>query len=252
MAGLRQARKEMEDLFPGSGSSPKDLTAADAHLDQALADFQRTEKELQKARRHLEFVGGTLLRDQRDQEFEALEGLRKIADDLELEYKATKRLLDVLKEEEEKHAAHLGRSLAKPVPEIFSEFTAGRYQQIVLDSGLRFTSVMAKGGEHELASLSVGTRDQLATLVRLGLAAHLKTSIVLDDQLAQSDRTRLDWFRDRLRASVRDHGHQIIVITCRPEDYLRSGEMPKAPCGKLEIHDGMLAVVDLEGVISRE
>lgn len=146
--------------------------------------------------------------------------------------------------------AHLGRSLAKPVTEIFSEFTSGRYAQIVLDSGLRFRSVMAEGGERELASLSVGIRDQLATLVRLALAAHLKSVVVLDDQLAQSDPRRLDWFRDRLRASVRDHDHQIIVITCRPLDYLRPEEMPAPQRNSLETADVRLAVVDLEQLIS--
>jgi uncharacterized protein YhaN len=136
------------------------------------------------------------------------------------------------------------------VTEIFSEFTSGRYAQIVLDPGLRFQGVMAKGSERELGSLSVGTRDQLATLVRLALAAHLKSVIVLDDQLAQSDSQRLVWFRDRLRASVGDHNHQIIVITCRPLDYLQPEEMPVPPCDRFETEDGKLAVVDLERVTS--
>jgi len=249
-AGLRQVRKEMENLPRGSFSSSEDFSTAEALLEKALADFQRTEKELHKTRGQLELVGGTVLRDQRDQEFEVLESLRKCAEDLELEYRATKRLLDVLKEEEMKIAAHLGRSLAKPVTEIFSEFTSGRYAQIVLDSGLRFRSVMAKGDERELASLSVGTRDQLATFVRLALAAHLKSVIVLDDQLAQSDPRRLDWFRERLRASVRDHEHQIVVITCRPLDYLHPEEIPAPPSDKLVSVDGKLAVVDLERLTS--
>jgi len=73
---------------------------------------------------------------------------------------------------------------------------------------------------------------------------------VLDDQLAQSDPQRLVWFRDRLRASVRDHEHQIIVLTCRPLDYLQPEEMPVPPCGRLETEDCKLAVVDLERLTS--
>ena len=42
---------------------------------------------------------------------------------------------------------------------------------------------------------------------------------MLDDQLVQSDATRLAWFRDALRRSAHDSNHQIIVITCRPADY---------------------------------
>ena len=158
---------------------------------------------------------------------------------------------DVLKEADENHAAHLGRSLAKPVTEIFSEFTSGRYAQIILDSGLRLPERDGQGRRARAGGrLSVGTRDQLATLVRLALAAHLKSVIVLDDQLAQSDPRRLDWFRDRLRASVRDYHHQIIVITCRPLDYLRPEEMPAPQPNSLETEDARLAVVDLEQLIS--
>jgi uncharacterized protein YhaN len=48
---------------------------------------------------------------------------------------------------------------------------------------------------------------------------------LLDDQLVQSDPDRLRWFRHALRqtASV---GVQIIVLTCRPDDYLEPAESP--------------------------
>jgi chromosome segregation ATPase len=249
-AALAQARSELESDSGGLITLPESLAAVEALLKQQQAELRRTENELQQARGQLKFVGGTVARDQRDQESQSLDDLKKSAEDLELEYWATKRLLDVLNEEEVKQAAHLGRSLAKPVTDIFAEFTSGRYAQVVLDPGLRFKGVMAKGSERDLASLSVGTRDQLATLVRLALAAHLKSVIVLDDQLAQSDPQRLVWFRDRLRASVGDHNHQIIVITCRPLDYLQPQEMPVPPCDRFETEDGKLAVVDLERVTS--
>ena len=68
--------------------------------------------------------------------------------------------------------------------------------------------------------MSVGTRDQLATLIRLTLAAQLQSVLVLDDQLAHSDTDRMEWFRQRLRNSSIDNQHQIVVITCRCEDYV--------------------------------
>lgn len=169
---------------------------------------------------------------------------------MELEYRATKRLRDVLKESEANHAAHLGRSLARPVTEKFLEFTAGRYDQVTLDPSLRVGCITAMGSGHEVASLSIGTRDQLATLVRLALAAHLKSAVLLDDQLTQSDSRRLAWFRDRLRASVRDHDHQIVVITCRPLDYLYPEELPAYSRERSESDDGRLTVLDLERVFS--
>jgi DNA repair exonuclease SbcCD ATPase subunit len=246
-----QALRGLESDRDGSVSWPDDLAAVEALLEQQQAELRTTENALQEARGELKVVSGAVARDQYDQEKQSLDVLKKSAEDYELEYKATKRLLDVLREEEAKHAAHLGRSLARPVTEIFSEFTSGRYAQVVLDSGLRFRSVTANGGERDQMSLSVGTRDQLATLIRLALAAHLSSVIVLDDQLAHSDPQSLGWFRDRLRASVRNHNHQIIVITCRPLDYLHAEEMPVPPCDRLESADGNLAVVNLERLTSR-
>jgi chromosome segregation ATPase len=249
-AALTLTRQQLEADACKSESCPDDLSAAESLLEQERAQLRKTEDELKEARGQLKFVGGAVARDRRDREVEALGGLTKVAEDVELEYRAARYLLDVLKEEEENQATHLGRSLAKPVTEIFPEFTSGRYAQIMLDSGLRFQSVTAKGSARDLESLSVGTRDQLATLVRLALAAHLKSVVVLDDQLAQSDAQRLAWIRDRLRTSVRDHEHQIIVITCRPLDYLHPTEIPVAPNTRFETDDGSLTVVDLERLIS--
>ena len=76
--------------------------------------------------------------------------------------------------------------------------------------------------------MSVGTREQLSTLVRVALAEQLQSVLVLDDQLVQSDPARIEWFQELLRQSVRQFGHQIVVLTCRPDDYLRPGEFPAA------------------------
>jgi uncharacterized protein YhaN len=73
-----------------------------------------------------------------------------------------------------------------------------------------------------LGHVSVGTREQLATLLRLAIAGYLQTAVVLDDQLVHSDTGRLEWFKRCLRESARNHDHQVIVFTCRPGDYLAS------------------------------
>jgi uncharacterized protein YhaN len=87
---------------------------------------------------------------------------------------------------------------------------------------LQAQSVEAGAAPRKLDTLSVGTREQLATLLRLAIAGHLHTAVVLDDQLGHSDSERLEWFRERLCASAREHEHQVIVLTCRPGDYVRS------------------------------
>ena len=108
----------------------------------------------------------------------------------------------------------------------------------VLDPNHRSARPAAsRGVDH----LSVGTREQLATLLRLAIAGYLKTALVLDDQLVHSDPERLNWFRDRLRASAVERGHQVIVFTCRPSDYL-------SPDGQV---DDSVAVVDLTVQVPR-
>src|SRR5262249_3830917 len=99
--------------------------------------------------------------------------------------------------------------------------------------------VEATGVARNLNALSVGTREQLATLLRLVIAGHLKTALVLDDQLAHSDTERLPSFRERLCASTREHDPQVIVFTCPPDDYLSGGA------------DCVATVVDLAELVSR-
>lgn len=60
-------------------------------------------------------------------------------------------------------------------------------------------------------------------MYRLSLVEYLSTTIVLDDQLVQSDDNRMDWFRALLRGKA--HSFQKVVFTCRPGDYLAAISM---------------------------
>jgi chromosome segregation ATPase len=240
------ASSQLATQLPGSTFSEQDFAESEALLERKRAELRAVERELDGARGQLELTGSTVARDLRDAELETLEGLRRAGAELELEFKAAKRLLDILTDREKEHAAHLGRAVGKPVNEMLAHLAGTRYRDVVLEPTLRVRTVGARGGERDWKLLSVGTRDQLATLVRLALAAHLKSIVLFDDQLAQSDHERLAWFGSRLRACVREHKHQIIVITCRPLDYLRQEDIPgPTACGRLETQDGVL-VVDLE------
>src|SRR5438094_2851875 len=83
--------------------------------------------------------------------------------------------------------------------------------------------VVVAGAVRDAGRISVGTREQLSTLYRLCLAEYLQTMIVLDDQLVQSDESRMDWFRALLKEKARNF--QILVFTCRPGDYLAATSM---------------------------
>ena len=94
--------------------------------------------------------------------------------------------------------------------------------------------------------LSVGTRDHLATLVRLAIALQLESTIVLDDHLVHSDVTRLAWFREALANTAAKT--QVVVLTCRPLDYVPEDSLPVT--GAMKNADG-IRVIDLAKVIKR-
>jgi len=150
----------------------------------------------------------------------------------------------LLEAAETKRSSHLGRCLAAPVTEHFLALTGKLYAHVQLDPDLRLEGLVAAGESRNVEDLSVGTREQLATIVRLAIAAQLKTAVLLDDQLVHSDSVRLEWFRQQLHHSVRTHDHQIIVMTCRLADY--------AVCGESASSDGsVLTIINALEVMRR-
>ena len=97
-------------------------------------------------------------------------------------------------------------------------FDAASLRERPAHAELGTEGVVVAGAVRPTERISVGTREQLSTLYRLALAEYLSTTVVLDDQLVQSDGTRMDWFRALLAEKARSF--QIVVFTCRPGDYL--------------------------------
>ncbi len=88
------------------------------------------------------------------------------------------------------------------------------------------------------------------THYRLSLAEYLSTAIVLDDQLVQSDDSRMDWFRALLAEKARNF--QIVVFTCRPGDYLTASALvPQGTTVHADTIEGFILAIDLGRAISR-
>ncbi len=199
--------------------------------DRRVREF---EAELRKAEGALEQTGGQQLDEQREQAKEAAEALARREQELELDYQAWQLLQETLSEAEKDGAAHLGSALVQPVSERIADLTAGRYGELALGPQLDATGIELGGSEREFDALSVGTREQIALVLRLAIAEALGTFVVLDDQLTQTDDTRMEWTR-RLLAQAAE-ASQVIVLTCHPLD-----DEPEAPDH----------VVDLSGVLRR-
>ncbi len=104
-------------------------------------------------------------------------------------------------------------------------------RQLLGEAGLGFEPArlqldrLARDGREEpFHDLSVGTREQLAVLVRLAIGDLLAETtgqsppLILDDALVYADAVRLNRMKTILEAAAKRQ--QIIILTCRKEDYL--------------------------------
>src|SRR3954464_3696697 len=140
----------------------------------------------------LEQVGGSVARERLRDAIEAFELAERHEREIEAEYDAWLLLLEQMKEADAAQATNLGQMLAPAIAGRFEELTQRRYENVRLTAQLGTEGVVVGGVVRPLERRAVGTREQLSTLYRLSLAEYLKTTVVLDDQLVQSDNTRMD------------------------------------------------------------
>lgn len=227
MDALKMAEDTARAAASNDGTPVDDAAVVNARGDEETAKTRHEMLigELRKAEGALSASGGAAA-DERVRDLEvALQRAHERQCALEDEYEAWRLLTDTLKKAERTQATHLGNVLAPDLSTRFQALAPGRHRGIALGPHLGLEGIDAGGGRRELDRLSIGTREQLSTLFRLCLAERLRSALLLDDQLVQSDPDRLRWFRWALRATAKT-GVQIVVLTCRPDDYLEPGESP--------------------------
>ena len=216
----------------------------------AKLDLEGIERDIQRAHGALEQVGGAVARERLRDATEAFELAERQEREIEAEYEAWRLLLDQMKEADAAQASNLGQALVPAIAGRFQELTQRRYQAVQLTAQLATEGIVVSGAVRPTALISVGTREQLSTLYRLSLAEYLGTTIVLDDQLVQSDDNRMDWFRALLTEKA--HSFQIVVFTCRPGDYLLpSALVPQGSAVHADTDGGFIRAVDLGRALRR-
>lgn len=246
---LAALREELA-AFGAVGVSDVEVAAAKAAVKKAQSVFDEVKEAFDKADGALSSIAGPMTKDKVQQLDEAILAARMREREISVDADAWKMLRDVLREAEKTESAHLGKALAAPVAARFSALTQGKYGGLAMNQELKMESVGFPGqqaqGPAVLEALSVGTRDQLATLVRLAVASQLKSSILLDDQLVHTDPARLTWFADVLRKLALEAEMQLVVFTCRPLDYVKESDLP----GKEAVRTmGPIQLVDLSRVV---
>ncbi len=217
--GERERRREIlggleEDL---AGEALVNIEELERAAGEAEAKVLRITEELLKRRGALEQVGGAYAEEQALQAQERVEAVREREGGLEVEYEAWKLLVETLREVEKQETAHLGKALVGPVSSRISELTGGRYGDMAIGPELDAGGIRFAGAERTFRELSVGAREQIAILLRISIAEALGAFVVLDDQLTQTDESRMVWLRELLEEAAARI--QIVVLTCHPEDY---------------------------------
>jgi hypothetical protein len=248
---LREASDRHSALpVPAEMVTEADVLAARNATAAAKADLERVVSDIHKAQGALEQVGGAVARERLRDLVEAYDLAERHERDIEVEYDAWLLLLQQMKEADAAQASNLGQVLAPAIAGKFEALTQKRYESVRLTAQLGTQGIVVGGAVRATERLSVGTREQLSTLYRLSLAEYLKTTLVLDDQLVQSDDTRMDWFRAVLVEKAR--AFQIIVFTCRPSDYLEaSASLPKGKAVHRDTDGGIIRAINLEGAVQR-
>lgn len=143
---------------------------------------------------------------------------------LEREAGAVKLAADAL----ERAAGEARRTFLAPVTERLRPYLRLLMPEaeLLFDDELAVTGVRRHGVDEPFERLSLGTREQIATLVRLAFADLLAergeaVPVVLDDALTFADEARFDAMKTALARAARRH--QVLVLTCRPRDYLSLG-----------------------------
>jgi AAA domain-containing protein len=253
-AAVTRLQKATDDYtvlpVPDRIVSSDEFVAAQNKAATVRSDLELTERDIQRAHGALEQVGGAVARERLRDATEAFELAERQEREIEEEYEAWRLLLDQMKEADAAQASNLGQTLAPGIAERFRDLTQRRYETVQLSAQLATEGILISGALRPAAQISVGTREQLSTLYRLSLAEYLQTAIVLDDQLVQSDGSRLEWFRTLLAEKA--HSFQIVVFTCRPSDYLHASELvPQGSAVHADTDGGFIRAIDLVRVLRR-
>ena len=221
---LRGQLTEAELSQPAAIITPdtaEDVTEALAQAQQALTEARRRYDTLLGRIRALD--SSSDLTAQLSQKQEELTRLQE-------EYDAIALAMTALEQANTTLQNRFSPALGARAAEIFSALTAGKYDKVLLSSGLSLSAEAAGDPmSRSIQQLSQGAADQLYLAVRLAicdmvLPAEKHVPLILDDALVTFDDDRLRAALDYLLAESKNR--QILLFTChdRERAYLQGKE----------------------------
>ncbi len=203
------------------------LGAMFAVLDAARSAIEQAAREERRISDEVRNVEGQLSANANEDAAELAQLAIAAQSDAAARVAAMKADVDALLliERELRAAEDAGRSeilapvLARIEPLLGTVFQGAR---ISLDETFQPVGLARQNFVEQLDQLSLGTREQLAIIVRLGIARLLAergtpVPLILDDALVYADDTRIAQMFALLQTAARDY--QVIVLTCREKSF---------------------------------
>lgn len=223
-----EAKKLAEELAAASPEAAKlTLERTAAVLDGTQARIRETARDIASLSAELRGAGQLGLGEKVKQLEAQLAQAQRRYDDMDGDARALKLLYDTLEEEQRKAKdAFIGPVKERIAPYLRLVFPGA---ELSLDSDRLSVEGLARAdgaAPEPFETLSIGTREQLAVLVRLALADFLlekgrPVTVILDDTLVYSDDSRFEAMLNALTRAARKL--QIIILTCRERDYRQLG-----------------------------
>ncbi|MES0402766.1 MAG: AAA family ATPase [Hyphomicrobium sp.] len=229
-SGLNAA---VRDLAAWREKAPEDARLSEMKLaaDRAEGALADAERDLVEVRRTEAGIEGELKADRAD---DVAARLAELEDKLALAATRVQNLTDeicalqLLDRELSSAANEIRERFAKPVLDRLAPYMSLIFPEAALNFGDGFApKELRRGSDPEaLASLSGGTREQLAVLVRLGFGRLLAETdspapLILDDALVYSDDQRIEHMFAALKRAAQSH--QVLVLTCRERTFAGLG-----------------------------
>ena len=249
---LEQARGEISDdrLRAALHEKQQALDAGSERLDQARQALaaenpQAVEIEVERSKRAFDDIKqeiDTLDRDTRDLKVElsalGQQGLAEEAATIEADHALARlqlesaqrsaRALDLLQRTLDSALRRAKQAVAQPLLLKLAPYLRQLIPDAapLIDADLLLTGIEREGTKEAFDTLSIGTREQLAILIRLAYAdllseAGVPVTVILDDALVNSDDER----RERMKAILYQAArrYQVLVLTCHGKEYRNAG-----------------------------
>ena len=217
---LDRLNDKLKSLNPNSTREKMDRKKRS--LNSLEGSLNATEEKKRDLEAELKGLGTIGLGEQISEKRRELEETRRELKRLELDANAWKLLLHTLLQAQEEERVPLTPLMKRLAP--YVEVVFPKAELHLEEGSLKIDKLdRTQSAEPEpFASLSIGTREQIAVLVRLAMADILREQgkpvmLILDDPLVNSDDTRFEGMARALRKAAKHL--QILILTCHADRY---------------------------------